>query len=181
MTPHTNQSDAPPVTPAEIIDGPVSTRQALGPLVRFARMEQPRAGRLYALGIGLAAVGLLVVAAVLQPDVHGVGTHRQLGLPRCGFDLTTGLPCPTCGMTTAFALTVRGRWIEAAQTQAAGFVLALATAGIALLAVGGVVTGQRPALNWYRIKPDRLVFWVAAGFVAAWGLKIALVLAVGKT
>lgn len=180
MIPHTNQSDVPPVSPSEIVDGQDRTRHTFGPLVRFVQMEQPLAGRLYALGIALAAVGLLVMAGALHPATNGMGTHRQLGLPRCGFELTTGLPCPTCGMTTAFTLTARGRCFEAVKTQVAGFVLALATAGIGLVAVASAVTARRPALNWYRIKPDRLVFWVAAGVVAAWGLKIAQVLATGK-
>jgi hypothetical protein len=176
-----NQPDVPPVNPAEVVDGPLQTRHALGPLVRFVRMERPRAGRLYALAIALTAVGLLVLAAALQPAAVGMGTHRQLGLPRCGFELTTGLPCPTCGMTTAFALTVRGRCVEAVKVQSAGFIFALATVGVGLVAAGGALTGKRPALNWYRIKPDRLVFWIAAGVVAAWGIKIVQVLAAGET
>jgi len=180
MISHTHQSEAPPVSPGDIVEGSGRTRHALGPLVRFVQMEQPWAGRLYALGIALAMVGLLVMAGALHPEANGMGTHRQLGLPRCGFELTTGLPCPTCGMTTAFALTARGRCFEALKAQVAGFVLALATVGIGLVAVASAVTARRPAFNWYRIKPDRLVFWIAAGVVVAWGLKIAQVLAMRK-
>jgi hypothetical protein len=84
-------------------------------------------------------------------------------------------------MTTSFALTVRGRWFDAAKTQLAGFVLALLTAGVALGAAVSVITGKRLTLNWYRINPDRLVMWAAAGVVAAWGLKIILVLYHGRT
>src|SRR5437016_1117396 len=35
-------------------------------------------------------------------------THRGLGLPPCTFYEQTRLPCPSCGMTTSFALLIRG-------------------------------------------------------------------------
>jgi Protein of unknown function (DUF2752) len=35
-------------------------------------------------------------------------SHRSLGLPSCRFQEMTDLPCPSCGMTTSFALLVRG-------------------------------------------------------------------------
>jgi len=52
--------------------------------------------------------GLVGVATTLVPDPRGFGTHVQLGLRPCGFATVTGRPCPTCGMTTAFAWFVRG-------------------------------------------------------------------------
>lgn len=36
------------------------------------------------------------------------GSHQTLGLPPCNFQQMTGMPCPSCGMTTSFALLVRG-------------------------------------------------------------------------
>lgn len=35
-------------------------------------------------------------------------THTQLGLPPCNFKMITDTGCPSCGMTTSFALLVRG-------------------------------------------------------------------------
>ena len=37
-----------------------------------------------------------------------MATHTQLGMPPCNFVVMTGKPCPACGMTTSFALLVRG-------------------------------------------------------------------------
>ena len=48
------------------------------------------------------ALAPLVIAAALSPSNAGHGTHRQLGLPACGWQTNMGLPCPTCGMTTSF-------------------------------------------------------------------------------
>ncbi len=70
--------------------------------------------------------GLLVVAGRLEPDPRGFGTHTQLGLRSCAFTQVTGRLCPTCGMTTAFAWFVRGRFDRSWQANPAGLLLALA-------------------------------------------------------
>ena len=54
-------------------------------------------------------MGLLAVAAWLEPSPTGIGTHQQLGLPPCTFWMLFGRPCPTCGMTTSWAHLVRGQ------------------------------------------------------------------------
>lgn len=146
----------------------------LGPLVRVEPLEGPVFGRLYAAGVAFAALAVLITAFRLHPDPRDLGTHRQLGLPPCGFYVMTGLPCPTCGMTTAFALAVRGQVVHSIQAQAAGFVLALATAVVAGLGLFTMFTGRRVAPNWYRIHPTRLIWLITAGFLLAWGLKMML-------
>ena len=62
------------------------------------------------IGYGLAGFGL---AGRLSPDPRGYGTHQQLGLPGCTFQMLTQWPCPSCGGTTAFAHFVRGQWPSA--------------------------------------------------------------------
>ncbi len=81
--------------------------------------------RLLWLGAVLAAVAVLLLAARLTPDPLGHGTHTQLGLPPCGFLWITDLPCPACGMTTAFAHGVRGSLTQATVANPVGFVLFL--------------------------------------------------------
>jgi hypothetical protein len=79
------------------------------------------------LALVAAAVGLIGVFAVarwLEPDPRGYGTHVQLGLLPCAFEKLTGRPCPTCGMTTAFAWFVRGQFANAWHANPAGSLLA---------------------------------------------------------
>ncbi len=80
---------------------------------------------------GLVLITGLVVARSLTPDASGLGTHRQLGLPGCGFSHALGVPCPSCGMTTAWAHLTRGHWIRAAQCNLGGLL-----AGITALWTG---------------------------------------------
>ncbi len=58
--------------------------------------------------IALACWSMLITAARLQADPRGFGTHRQLGLPPCSFELSTHVPCPGCGLTTSFAHLAHG-------------------------------------------------------------------------
>lgn len=86
-------------------------------------------GRWSRLSLVLLAVGLVALLAVarrLEPDPRGHGTHLQLGLSPCVFLEGTGIPCPSCGMTTAFAWFSRAEFGRAWQANPGGLVLALA-------------------------------------------------------
>lgn len=74
---------------------------------------------------GAGLLGLLFAARWLTPDIRGLGTHEQLGLPPCGFYLWWGLPCPSCGMTTSWAWLVRFEFAEAFQQHFGGALLGL--------------------------------------------------------
>ncbi|MHC4444523.1 MAG: DUF2752 domain-containing protein [Planctomycetota bacterium] len=150
------------------------TRHPLGPLVTVKPLCHPVTSRLYAAGLALAAGILLYTAAGLVPSKNHIGTHQQLKLPPCGFVIMTGFPCPTCGMTTAYAYTVRGRFIQAIRSQIAGFLMALGTAALGIVSVVSAVAGRRPSINWYRINPTNMVWWLAALLILAWAVKITL-------
>ena len=96
---------------------------------RFSSATVPRRVRWTLSAAGLSLWGLLAVAAMLQPDPSGLGTHRQLGLPPCTFSLLFGVRCPTCGMTTAWSNVMHGRATAALQANVCGVLLALATFG----------------------------------------------------
>ena len=81
-------------------------------------------------------LGVLLLAAGCAPFAVGAIAGEDGGLlPPCPFRAATGLPCPLCGATRAFALAVRGdaSWVS---YNAPWVVLAalVALAGIAALA-----------------------------------------------
>jgi hypothetical protein len=87
------------------------------------RLDGPIRWFLFVLAIGL--LGLLGVSRSLVPDPRGFGTHTQLGLGPCAFAVLTGRPCPTCGMTTAFAWMSRGDLSQAWRANPVGCLVAL--------------------------------------------------------
>src|SRR3954467_9307382 len=88
-----------------------------------------RGVRIALVGIGAAWLAVFTVAVCLNPYRDGQPlreeTHRQLGLPECHFKRLTGLPCPSCGMTTSFALLVRGDFANSLRANFAGTLLAV--------------------------------------------------------
>lgn len=151
-------------------------RHPLGPLLERVGVRSGWKVRGYALAVAAIGMTLLGTAISLRPDPKGYGTHRQLGYPPCGMMVMTGLPCPTCGMTTSFSHTVRGQWISAMAAQPAGFLLCLAT-GVAVLAGWFVaLTGSMYNLNWFRVRPIPLIMFGLFFLLGSWGYKIASVL-----
>jgi len=121
--------------------------------------------------------GVLGVAGWLEPSPTGRGTHQQLGLPACHF--AYGLPCPTCGMTTAFAYVVRGRLFTALAVQPLGGLLAIATVLGLGVAIRGLLTGRTWRVNWYRVSPARVAGLTAVMVLGAWGYKILTFIGAG--
>ncbi|MCE9620329.1 MAG: DUF2752 domain-containing protein [Planctomycetes bacterium] len=115
----------------------------------------------------------LVVAARLVPDARGMGTHQQLGLPVCTWPMALGIPCPSCGMTTAFAHAARAEFGQAFSAQLMGAVLAFAASIGCLIALGVALTGYQ----FQRLFDPLLNRWgfiaLVALFLAAWFWKLA--------
>jgi hypothetical protein len=61
--------------------------------------------------IGAAVV--LTIASVLAPAADGHGTRPSLMPVPCIWRSITGLPCPSCGLTSAFTWMARGKVVEA--------------------------------------------------------------------
>jgi hypothetical protein len=98
-----------------------------------------RAARATWVALASANAFVLGAARALTPDPSGVGTHLQLGLPRCGFLAWTGLPCPACGLTTSFAHMAHGEIAQAASAHALGVPLfAIALVSVPLCVWAGV-------------------------------------------
>lgn len=138
----------------------------------------PRVGagpRLFALFLAAACLGVLVVAATLRPDARGVGTHQQLGLPPCGWMAAMNLPCPTCGMTTAFSYAAHARPLEALRAQPAGLLGAVLCSVLFWGSLHVAVFGSRLGRLVDRALAPRPL-WISGGvFLAAWAYKIGQV------
>lgn len=128
--------------------------------------ENPERG--YALGargrVLLGAWGLFltsgfVLAASLDPDPRGYGTHQRLGLPPCSFQVLFGVNCPSCGSTTCFAYFVRGHWVSAAQSNSAAFLLALVCAAMVPWSWYSVWSGRL----WQVDSPATTLMWLLIG------------------
>lgn len=119
-------------------------------------------GRLLLAAIGLAGGVLLATAWRLSPDARGYGTHEQLGLAACGFTRLTGWPCPTCGMTTAWAHVLDGQLRAALVANAGGVMLCLVAVAATPWAIASAVVGR---CLW--MKPTtRLVLWIGTAWLA---------------
>lgn len=147
-------------------------RHPLGPLLRREPVVDLGWFRVKAGAVALAALAILSLAVWLKPDARGFGTHEQLGLAPCSMVALVGLPCPTCGMTTAFSHTVRGQLWAAFLAQPFGLLLALAVVGVLILSLHSLVSGKRWTVNWYRISPGWSLTLAICLFGLAWLFKI---------
>ena len=121
---------------------------------------------------GAAALAVLAAARALAPDPSGMGTHVQLGLPPCGWLYLTGLPCPTCGLTTAFAHMARLQVTSAFSAHALGPVLFAMTAAAIPIAAWGIATDAPVARAIERLRLAKVAAIIAAAAVVSWLLRL---------
>jgi hypothetical protein len=110
---------------------------------------------------GAGAWAILAIAAWLRPDARGFGTHQQLGLPPCGFEAITHLPCPGCGLTTSFAHMAHGHPIDAFRAHLMGPLLFAIVAALALYSPYAA-TKARPMRTLLDARPAFPVLMVTA-------------------
>ena len=133
------------------------------------RLSGSLSGRVVAAAIMAVCMGVLVLAIYIKPEERGLGSHEQLGMAQCGFYERSGYPCPTCGMTTAFAHVVRGQLVRAFVVQPAGALGALAC--VLAMVVCGYAAITRKGLGKYFFGINwMMVIMIIGGVVlAAWG------------
>lgn len=136
-------------------------------LLRSGRIE--RTGQFI---LAIAAWGLLAVAFSLEPSTDGLGTHQQLGLRACTFYQTTGLPCPSCGMTTAFALMAHGHLAAAFVAQPFGVVFFGLVAAAALGLTVSLVRGRSLLPKLYHQRAPWVIYGLVLLALAGWLFKI---------
>lgn len=133
----------------------------------------PSRRRLVGASVAAAAAVILGVASFLQPSPTGLGTHGQLNMPACTWIAVMDVPCPTCGMTTAFAHAADGHLLASLQTQPLGFLLAITTAIALLTGVFVAATGSRAASMYTTLWTKAGVWTLILLAVGSWLYKIA--------
>ena len=130
-------------------------------------------------GITLGIVAIFAVAFWVRPyDAGGrpltLGTHLQIGLPPCTFYRWTGLPCPSCGMTTSFALLVRGDIWNSLRANAVGTLLAAFCLALVPWNLACAFRGRLFLVT----SIERVLIRLVAGFLilllARWAIVVAL-------
>jgi hypothetical protein len=129
-------------------------------------------GRFFALLISGTCLATMLTAARLTPSPTGMGTHTALGLDQCQFALRTGIPCPSCGMTTSFAWLARGNFPAAFYVQPMGALLGILTI-IAFWAGLYIAVTGRPIHRLISLGPSRYYVPLFASLaIIAWAWKI---------
>ena len=130
-------------------------------------------------GVVLGLVAVFGVALWLNPynpdgSPRSMETHRQLGLHKCTFYEMTGLPCPSCGMTTSFALLMHGDLKNSLRANAVGTLLACFCLLLIPWCVASVI---RKRLFFVR-SLERAVTWFAVVFLSLMLIRWLIVLAI---
>ena len=133
----------------------------------------PAMRRMIASIVMLCSGAVLGLAAWLTPSPTGIGTHQQLHMPQCGWIALADIPCPTCGMTTAFAHAAHGHLWSSFLAQPLGCALAVSTAMAFLVSTYVTATGSRLGSAFKRLWGRRSGWLLAAVVLVAWGYKIA--------
>ena len=99
--------------------------------------------------LGFLLFVLLAVAAWLKPNPSGMGTHTQLGLPGCSLFTMVGIRCPGCGMTTAWAYTMKADFTSAIGANVGGVLLCLLSVAVFPCLLWMAIRGQSINNRWF--------------------------------
>ncbi len=142
-------------------------------------VEDPQAvgigSRLMWLFLWTAPLAVILTATTLTPSSEGHGTHTQLGLPPCGFLMSTGLPCPGCGLTTSFSHMVRFEWTGAAMANPFGVALFLVCAFSIPISFMAMVRGLPVMPTLERFHFEKVVVLLALCSSVVWVVRIATI------
>lgn len=123
--------------------------------------------------LGLALAFLLLLPALVEPKPRGWGSHLGLGLPPCPMREVLGLPCPTCGVTTAWALLLRGRLSEGLRVHPVALALHLALTALAASLLWEGSGRPNPLLRAFWRRQGAFVITFASAFCLLWILRLA--------
>jgi hypothetical protein len=148
------------------------------PLIYAHHRPQPKLSVIQRIIAGVASLlclTVLIIAARLHPEPSGIETHLQLGLQPCGLLRTTGVPCPTCGMTTSFSFLAHGQILHSLGAQPAGTVFAFFAAMAVWIGLYIALTGRPSAKLFNQLPVHRVFLGMMAIGLVGWAYKIAVV------
>ena len=122
--------------------------------------------------LAAGCLGVLIVAWFLNPSSEGLGTHQQLGLPECGWITAADIPCPSCGMTTAFSHAAHGDLVGSFLAQPMGMLVAVGAAVVAVVGTYTAVTGSMLAPFLGGMFTTRVAWITVTLLLLAWIWKI---------
>lgn len=124
--------------------------------------------------VAVGLVATLLLAFWLEPDPRGLGTHQQLFLLPCNFYALTGLPCPFCGTTTAFAYMARGEVRDAFLAQPMGVLGFAACVMLLPLAIGAAISGKNLMGVLTRLPWEKLSWLLGTFILTSWLFKLTI-------
>jgi hypothetical protein len=107
-------------------------------------------------------------------------THRQLGLPPCTFYWVTGLPCPSCGMTTSFSHLAHGSISDSLRANPAGTLLAVGALTAIPWCLASAVWGRRFGVHDYELLIARGMLVLFGILLVSWVLRLGWIWACGE-
>ncbi|MFK8000312.1 MAG: DUF2752 domain-containing protein [Polyangiales bacterium] len=126
--------------------------------------------------LGALPLAVIATATTLNPAAEGHGTHMQLGLPPCGFLVSTGLPCPGCGLTTSFSHMVRFDWAGASSANAFGVALFLVSFFTIPVSFYSMWRGLPVIATMEKLQFEKVVVALAISSSLVWCVRIATIL-----
>ena len=132
----------------------------------------PSSTRILSAVLAAGCLAVLIVAWLLNPSSEGLGTHQQLGMPECGWITAADMPCPSCGMTTAFSHAAHGDLLGSFLAQPMGMLLAVGAAVTVVVGTYTAVTGSMLAPFLGGMFTTRVAWILVAFGFLAWVWKI---------
>jgi hypothetical protein len=128
-------------------------------------------GSVWALVVA-GAILVLGLARVLEPAVAGHGTHVQLGLAPCTVLAVTGVPCPSCGLTTSFAHLARLEVLDAVAANAAGLPFFAVVASLVPLGLVAMARRMPVVDTLAALRVDVVAFALVGATFVTWGVRL---------
>jgi Protein of unknown function (DUF2752) len=125
---------------------------------------------------------VFVIATQVRPYASDgtplrMASHQSLGLPPCNFQRMFNLPCPSCGMTTSFALLVRGDVVNSMRANWVGTGLAVFCALLVPWCLVSALRGRYLFVRRLEGVLPLLVGVFTVTMLLRWGVVLLLMLA----